>query len=95
MPFLKWSSSFLLLKSLICHISAINCERMVAMAAPRIPHLKTRMKSASSITFITTVKMVAYIACLGLLAARSRAFIPKYMWLTTLPSRMMTIYSWA
>ena len=42
---------------------------------------------------ITTVKMVAYMACRGLLAALSRAFMPKYMWLTTLPNRMMTIYS--
>ena len=66
---------------------------MVAMAAPCIPHLKTMMKRASSITFITTVKMVAYMACRGLLAALSRAFMPKYMWLTTLPNRMMTIYS--
>ena len=90
-----WSSSFLLLKSLNCQHSAISCDRMVAMAAPCIPHLKTRMKSASNITFITTVKMVAYIACFGLLATLSREFMPKYMWLTTLPSRMITIYSCA
>ena len=95
MPRLKWSNSFLLLKSLNCQQSAINWERMVAMAAPRMPHPKPMMKRASRITFMMTVKMVANIACRGLLAALSRAFMPKYMWLTTLPNRIITIYSWA
>ena len=33
----------------------------VASAAPRIPHLKTKMKTGASATLITTENIVAYI----------------------------------
>jgi hypothetical protein len=42
-----------------------------------------------------TVLMVAYMDCWGWPEARSTALSPKYMWVTTLPSRMMVMYSWA
>ena len=59
------------------------------MAAPRMPQPHQKMKTVSSRMFITTVKMVAFIACRGLLAARNTAFMPKYIWVTMLPKRMI------
>ena len=70
-------------------MSAKVCESTVAVAAPRMPQWSTRIKSTSSAIFINTVKIVAVMACRGLLAARSTAFMPKYMWVTTLPSRII------
>ena len=40
---------------------------------------------------IITVVMVAVIAFCGCPEARSKAFSPKYMWVITLPSRIMTM----
>lgn len=61
----------------------------VANAAPRMPQCMTRMNSTSSRMFITTVKMVAFMAWRGLLAARNTAFMPKYMCEIMLPHRMI------
>ena len=63
----------------------------VAKAAPRMPQSNQHINSMSSTTLTKTVKMVAYIAFSGLLAARSTEFIPKYMCVTTLPRRIISI----
>ena len=90
-PRLKCNNSFLLQKMLTCQQSAVACARMVAMAAPRMPHPNTQMKIGSRSVFKATVNMVAYIACLGFDADRSTAFIPKYRCVMTLPSRIISI----
>ena len=92
-PRCRWSSWRLSVKSPICHTKAIICERIVAQAAPLIPISSPQINRGSNSVFISTVNIVAYIACLGFPAALSTAFIPKYMCENTLPSRMITIQS--
>ena len=45
--------------------------------------------------FELTVKMVSPIAVFGLPEALIRVFRPKYRWVTTLPMRIMVVYSMA
>ena len=94
-PFCRCSSSSGLLSSLICHRSVVHCARIVARAAPRMPQPRTKMNSGARMMFITTVMIVACIACLGWPDARMAAFIPKYRCVTTLPNRMIPIKSLA
>lgn len=64
---------------------------IVAKAAPWIPQCHQRINTTSSMMFITTVKIVANIACLGFDAARRTAFIPKYMCEKTFPARIISM----
>ena len=77
MPRCRCNNSFGLLNSFDCHASVMACARIVASAAPRIPMLNTNMKIGVSIAFITTVIMVADIACCGCPDERRAAFMPK------------------
>ena len=69
------------------------CASTVAMAAPRMPHPNPKMKIGSRTALMTTVMIVAYIDLRGCPEALSTEFRPKYMCVTTLPSRMTVIYS--
>ena len=91
MPRWKCKISSWLLNSLICHSSATSCDRMVASAAPCIPMPIGQMKIGASTMLSMTVSIVAAIACLGLLAARSTAFMPRNVCDTTLPARITSM----
>ena len=62
MPRFRWSSSRLSEKSHICQQRAIDCDVIVASAAPRMPHRSHHTKATTSTMFIPTVKSVAYMA---------------------------------
>ena len=76
-----------------CHTSEMTCASTVAIAAPRMPQPKPKMNSGSRIVLMTTVLIVAYIDLRGCPEARSTEFRPRYMCVTTLPSRMTVMYS--
>ena len=61
----KCSTLFLSQSILTIQISAITCARMVAIAAPRMPILNTKMKIGSMMVLSTTASMVASIARRG------------------------------
>ena len=69
------------------------CASTVATAAPRMPQPNPKMKIGSRTALMTTVIMVAYIDLRGCPEALSTAFSPRYIWVMTLPSRMIVIYS--
>ena len=92
-PLCRCSSSSGLLSNFVCHASVMHCDSIVAMAAPLIPHPSRYMNTGARIIFITTVRIVAYIACLGCPEALSAAFMPKYMWVTGLPMRITIMKS--
>ena len=93
MPRFRWSSSFWSEKSHICQQRAIDWAVTVAKAAPLMPSLIHHTKTMMSTMFMPTVKSVAHMAWRGLPAARSTAFMPKYMWVMIFPNRMTTINS--
>ena len=80
-----------MLNSFICHASATACDSMVAIAAPCMPILSGQMNTGASTMLSTTVSIVAAMACLGLLAARSTAFMPRNVCDTTLPASITTM----
>ena len=57
--------------------SDTNCEMTVAMAAPWMPSLKTKMKIGSRAVLSVTVRMVANIAFCGWPDTRTMEFRPK------------------
>ena len=76
-----------------CQHIAIDCEVIVASAAPRMPQRNHHTKVTTSTMFIPTVKSTEYMACFGLPTALSTAFMPKYMWVIILPKRITIINS--
>ena len=61
----KCTNSFLFVNSLKRYIKGMVCAKTVAIAAPRIPMSRGKMKSQSKKTLATTVIMVAIMASLG------------------------------
>lgn len=53
------------MKWLSTHIMPANCERMVAVAAPRIPQPSQNIKTGASMMLHPTVSMEESIAFLG------------------------------
>lgn len=50
-PGMKWTKLSLLRKWFTTHIIPINCDRTVAIVAPRIPQPKWKMKTGAMMTF--------------------------------------------
>ncbi len=57
-----------------------------------MPMPSPKMKIGSMMLFDITVKSVRPIANLGLPAARMTLLSPKYRWVNTLPSRIISMY---
>ena len=91
MPRRRWSNCDWSQNSHICQHRAIDCEMTVARAAPRMPHRNHHTNVTASKMFMPTVKSTAHMAWRGLPAARSTAFMPKYMWVIMLPNRMTSM----
>ena len=62
MPRCRRTTSFLPQRMRMTQMSDTTCANIVAMAAPRMPHPKPKMKRGSSMAFSTTVTIVAAIA---------------------------------
>ena len=60
-----------------------------------MPISKPKISIGSSIALDITVNSVSPIAVLGCPEERMRLLKPKYRWVTTLPKRIMDIYSLA
>ena len=65
MPRWKWMISFGFMKIVICHITAIACDRTVANAAPRTPISRPKIKIGSSTILMNTATIVATIDVRG------------------------------
>jgi len=78
-------------KWLTTHIMPINCEMTVAVAAPRIPQSKWKMKIGARIMLHTTVTIEVSIAFLGYPVARMMLFNPIIVYVTGVPNRIICI----
>lgn len=75
-PGMKWTKLSLLRKWFTTHIIPINCDRTVAIAAPRIPQPKWKMKTGAMMTLAITVTRDVNMAFFGYPVARITLFNP-------------------
>ena len=73
----------------------MNCERMVAMPAPRIPHSSQKMNMGANTMLQPTVSIDESMAFLGYPVARITLLSPIMTYDMGVPIRITSMKSWA